>query len=246
MRNELLLVGSLIIIYSVVVLLYKYLGKTGLYSWTVIATIAANIEVLILVRAFGMEMTLGNVLFASTFLVTDILSENESKKDADRAVVIGIVTCLAFVTISQSWFLYVPASDDWAMPAIASVFTNTPRLMLVSIGVYAIVQFFDVWAYHTIWAWTSKLFGESRRGLWIRNNCATLVSQLMNTVLFTFGAFWGLHSLSTLISICISSYIIFIATSLLDTPAVYVARRIHEHGQEEFMSISQEGEQARH
>ena len=67
MSNELLLIITLIVEYSAVVLMYKYLGRDGLYLWTVLATITANIEVLILVKAFGMEMTLGNVLFATTF-----------------------------------------------------------------------------------------------------------------------------------------------------------------------------------
>ena len=80
MSNELLLIITLIVEYSAVVLMYKYLGRDGLYLWTVLATITANIEVLILVKAFGMEMTLGNVLFATTFLVTDIASEIYGKK----------------------------------------------------------------------------------------------------------------------------------------------------------------------
>ena len=140
----------------------------------------------------------------------------------------GIVVSVAFILISQSWFLYEPNGNDWAMPAIRSVFSNTPRLMLVSIAVYGIVQVFDVFAYHTIWKHTTKLFGDAKKGLWIRNNGSTLVSQLMNTVLFTFGAFAGVHSLPTLINICISSYVIYIVTSLLDTPAVYVARRLKD------------------
>lgn len=139
MRNEIILFCSLVCIYSAVVLFYKFFGRTGLYMWTVIATISANIEVLILVDAFGMEQTLGNVLFASTFLVTDILSETEGKKYANKAVRMGIVVSVAFILISQSWFLYEPNGNDWAMPAIRSVFSNTPRLMLVSIAVYGIV-----------------------------------------------------------------------------------------------------------
>ena len=55
-----------------------------------------------------------------------------------------------------------------------------------------------------------------------------MISQLMNTVLYSFGAFWGLYDIPTLISICISSYVIFIVTSLADTPAVYLARRMKE------------------
>ncbi|ONI43312.1 transporter [Candidatus Epulonipiscioides gigas] len=226
MHNELVLIVSLIIIYLGVILFYKMFGKIGLYMWTVIATISANIEVLILVNAFGMEQTLGNILFASTFLVTDILSELEDKKSANKAVHLGIVSSICFILITQSWFLYIPNANDWAMPFIKSIFSNTPRLMIVGISVYAIAQVSDVWLYHFIWHKTSKMFGDTKKGLWIRNNGSTLVSQLINTILFTFGAFWGVYDFITLINILISSYVIFIVTSLLDTPAVYLARKL--------------------
>ena len=130
MSNELILILSLIVTYSMVVLAYRFFGKSGLYCWTVLATIAANIEVMILVKAFGMEQTLGNILFASTFLVTDILSETEGKKYAKKAVWIGIATSVAFILISQSWLLYTPNKNDWAAPAITEIFSNTPRMMI--------------------------------------------------------------------------------------------------------------------
>ena len=63
MTNEILLVLSLVIIYGMVLVLYKFFDIEGLYMWTIIATIAANIEVLIYIKAFGIGMTLGNVLF---------------------------------------------------------------------------------------------------------------------------------------------------------------------------------------
>lgn len=226
MRNEIILILSLLAIYTAVVLFYKFWGKSGLYCWTVIATISANIEVLILVDAFGMEQTLGNILFASTFLVTDILSETEGKEAAKKAVTLGIVTSVVFVLISQSWLLYLPNENDFAMPAIRSVFTNTPRLMISSIVVYAIVQMFDVWAYHAIWKKTEKYCKDSKRFLWLRNNGSTLVSQFFNTFLYTFAAFLFIYPVGTLMNIVFSSYVIFVVTSLLDTPAVYAARWI--------------------
>ena len=226
MRNEIILILSLLAIYTAVVLFYKFWGKSGLYCWTVIATISANIEVLILVDAFGMEQTLGNILFASMFLVTDILSETEGKEAAKKAVTLGIVTSVVFVLISQSWLLYLPNENDFAMPAIRSVFTNTPRLMISSIVVYAIVQMFDVWAYHAIWNKTEKYCKDSKRFLWLRNNGSTLVSQFFNTFLYTFAAFLFIYPVGTLMNIVLSSYVIFIVTSLLDTPAVYAARWI--------------------
>lgn len=228
MRNELLLIISLLVIYGGVLFAYRFWGKTGLYCWTVFATITANIEVLIMIRAFGMEQTLGNILFASTFLVTDILSETEGKKEAAKAVNIGIVTSAFFILLSQSWLLYTPSAADWARPSFETIFSNTPRLLAASLLVYAVSQRFDVWAYHKWWEFTKKRFGDSRKFLWLRNNGSTLISQLLNTVLYTFGAFWGMYDMSVLISICISSYVIFVATSLLDTPFVYMARKIAE------------------
>ncbi len=226
--NELLLIVSLLVVYGGVLLAFRLFGKTGLYCFTCIATITANIEVLILVNAFGMEQTLGNILFASTFLVTDILSEIAGKKEAQKAVNLGIFTSVLFIIISQSWLLYQPSANDWAQEPIRSIFSNTPRLMIVSVLVYAICQRFDVWAYHKWWNFTKTKFGDEKRFLWLRNNGSTLISQLLNTILYTFGAFWGMYEFPVLINIALASYVIFIATSLADTPFVYLARKINE------------------
>lgn len=228
MQNEILLIFSLFLTYAAVLFLFKLFKEQGLYLWTIVATIAANIEVLIVVDAFGMEMTLGNILFASTFLVTDILSELYGKKEAQNAVWMGIATSIAFIFISQSWMLYLPNENDFASPAIRTVFSNTPRLMIVGIAVYVIVQLFDVWAYHKWWEFTSQKFGDRKKFLWLRNNGSTLISQLLNTILFTWGAFFGTYNIETLISIAFASYLIFIVTSLADTPFVYLARYLKD------------------
>ena len=231
MRNEMLLIITLLVLYGSVLVWFALFGTSGLLSFTVFATIAANIEVLILVQAFGMEMTLGNILFATTFLVTDILSEIAGKKQAQQAVWIGIAANILFVLVSQSWLMYLPSSGDWATPAIKTIFSNTPRLMLASLAVYAIVQIFDVWLYHKWWDLTQRLSGDRRGFLWVRNNGSTLISQLLNAILYTIFAFYGMYDTSTLVSIVLSSYVIFIFTSLLDTPIVYWARLIHEKKQ---------------
>ncbi|MBQ8288987.1 MAG: queuosine precursor transporter [Clostridia bacterium] len=223
-QNELLLIGSLIFHFSAVLAAWRLFGKSGLYAMTVFSTVAANIEVMILVSAFGMEQTLGNVLFAASFLITDILSENEGKKAADRAVNLGIFTSLLFVLTTQSWLLFIPAEGDTVMNGMRQVFANTPRTILSSMLVYTVTQRFDVWLYHKWWEFTEKKYGDGKRFLWLRNNGSTLASQLLNTVLFTLCAFAGSYDTGTLFSIMGSSYLIFIITSLCDTPVVYIAR----------------------
>lgn len=228
MTNELLIITSFVIIYGGVVAFYRFFGKNGLLAFNVLATLLANIEVLLLVKAFGVEMTLGNVMFASTFLITDIMSENHSRKDANRAVVISTFCSLVFIAISQMWLLYTPGENDWASGAFHTIFSSTPRIVCASLLVYLISQLTDVWLYHKWWEWCRKRFGDEKKGLWIRNNGSTMVSQLLNTLLYTFFAFYGTYDIKTLMSIFISSYIIYIITSLLDTPFVYWCRNIHE------------------
>ena len=228
MPNELIIFLNLIILYLAVLLWYYLFGTKGLYCFSIFATIAANIEVLILVDAFGMEQTLGNVLFATTFLITDIVSEVNGKKESDKVVNTNILTSVLFVIVSQLWLLYTPSDNDFAFGSIQTLFSAVPRIIFASLLVYAITQRFDVWLYHKWWAFTEKKFKSKDKYLWLRNNGSTLVSQALNAVLYNLIAFGGVYPWETVGSIIATSYIIFIFTSLLDTPIVYLARKIYK------------------
>lgn len=225
-KNEILLAVNLVMVYALTLGFYRLFGKRGLLCWNVLATIAANIEVMMLVNAFGMEQTLGNILFASTFLTTDILSENYGKKEANYAVKTGIAVSFAFIAVSRFWLMYTPAQSDVMSASIRTVFENTPRIMLAGFVVYAVVQKFDVWMYHKLWEYTENKCGDKKKFLWLRNNAATLTSQLLNAILFNVIAFFGVYDAGTLVNIIISTYVIYVVTSLADTPVVYIARRL--------------------
>ncbi len=228
MPNELLIFSSFIIVYVGVIAFYRYFGRGGLLAFNVLATLLANIEVLLLVKAYGIEMTLGNVLFASTFLVTDILSENHGRKFANKAVLISTACSVIFIAISQLWLLYTPSENDWAQESFKIIFSKTPRIICASLIVYLVSQLVDVWLYHKWWDWCKKKFSDSKRGLWIRNNGSTMISQVLNTVLYTFLAFYGRYEINTLLQICLSTYLIYFVLSIINTPVIYLCRKIHE------------------
>ena len=209
MSNELMLLAELLVVYALILVFWRLWGKVGLVCWLGIATILANIEVLILVDAFTLEQTLGNILFASTFIATDILSENTDEKFTKKAVNLSIMTSVVFIVISQMWLLYTPNANDWASPSFHTLFSNTPRLLLSGLVVFAIVQRLDIWLYHKWWSFTAKR-GDA------------------HAFLYNFLAFGGMYELPTLISICLSSYLVFLVMALLDTPIVYIARLWHE------------------
>ena len=230
--NELLLIITLLISFGGTLLFLKVFGKGGLFAWIGIATVFANIEVTIVVHAFGMDQTLGNTLFAATFLATDILSEIYGKKEATKGVLAGIFTSLTFIVLSFMWVHYIPAESDWASDFVHGLFSNTPRMLISSLLAYAISEWVDVFLYHAWWNLTEKKTGSHTKMLWFRNNFSTLISQFVNIVIFNFGAFMGIYTFKELVGITAACYVIYVATSLLDTPFVYLARKIAKGNKE--------------
>jgi len=86
MLNEALWIVMMLASFSMILLAYVLFGKAGIYAWTAIAMILANIQVMRTVQLFGMVTAMGNIIYGTTFLATDILSENYGKKEAKKAV----------------------------------------------------------------------------------------------------------------------------------------------------------------
>ena len=218
MGNELLWILMLILNFSAVLVIYRFFGKTGLFCWIPIACILANIQVLKLVDIFGITATLGNIIYGGSFLVTDILSENYGKETARRAVYIGFIALLAMTVLMNIALLFEPSADDFAQGSLSDIFSLMPRIALASFAAYLISQTHDVWAYHF---WKRKK--PEVKYIWLRNNMSTIVSQLIDSVVFTFIAFWGSLTGRLFAEVLMTTYLFKLITALADTPLVYIA-----------------------
>ena len=218
MPNELLWFLFLIFDLLSVLLAFRFWGRTGLYVMIAVSAIICNIQVIIIVKLFGLVATLGNIVYASIFLSTDILSECYGKKEAQRGVWIGFFFLFWAITAMQFAIKFIPDAADTIMPHMESIFALMPRVALASLVAYFISQHHDIWAFHF---WKQKTGGKH---LWIRNNLSTAVSQLIDSVVFTLGAFWGVFSNQELFQVIITTYLFKIMVSILDTPFLYLAR----------------------
>lgn len=218
--NELYFFISIIVYFSLMLLSYKLFGKVGLYCWISFAMVLANIEALKLVTMFGMPVTLGNALYGTSYLATDILSENHGRRDARLTVHVGFFALFAFTVMSQIMLIFIPNMEDFASPALQTIFGLSPRLSIASLATFAIMQQVDIWLYLKI--------KELTRGkhLWLRNNGATLIAQLFDSALFTLLAFVGIFDFNTIISLIFSTYLFKVFVSMLDTPFIYIAKHI--------------------
>ena len=222
--NELLFAFFLLLDMTMVVVVYRLFGREGLMGYVVLAIIACNIEVLKLVKMFGMEVTLGNILYGSIFLTSDILAELYGKKQAQKAVWLGF-TALVLVTIFMQLALrFTPSAVDQAQPHLQAIFGFLPRVAVASLTAYVISQLTDV----TIFIGIKRAMQD--RALWVRNNVSTVFSQAVDTLIFTVLAFAplpfigrvpGFEDWPTIWAVALTTYVIKFIVSVADTPFVY-------------------------
>lgn len=222
--NELIFFLSTFIFLALVILMYKLFGKYGLYAYVIFATILANIAAMKTIVLFGLITSSGSVLYASTFLCTDILSEKYGKKSAQLAVILGVIVSLIWLLGTQITLWFTPSENsEFISGYLSTVFGMVPRITLASLAGYVLSQSVDVFMYHFIWNKT----GNSKKGLWLRNNGSTLTSQLIDTVVFVLIAYAGVLLANALIQMLLTTYMFKAIVALLDTPFAYLARAVN-------------------
>ncbi len=220
MFNEWFGLLFVLINFILVLIMYRLFGRNGLFAWIGISTILANLQVIKTIEIFGLTATLGNAMYGTAFLVTDILNEKYGKKDAQKAVWLGFFSLLIMTIIMQLALLFQPHPDDIAQESLATIFGFIPRIALGSLAAYLVSQFTDVY----IFTYLKKKFPKDSQ-FWIRNNGSTMISQLLDTLVFTSIAFIGQFPFDIWIEIFLTTYILKWIVSLLDTPFGYIAKR---------------------
>ncbi|WP_346855141.1 queuosine precursor transporter [uncultured Draconibacterium sp.] len=225
MQNEILWLAMLLANFLLIILAYRLFGKWGLIMWIPISVIVANIQVIQTVELFGLVATLGNIVYATSFLVTDILSENYGKEEAKKAVWIGFFSLISMTLLMNLALAFLPlAGDEFAgvaHDATSTIFSLMPRIAVASLAAYLLSQRHDVWAFHF---WRSR-FPKDKQ-LWLRNNLSTSVSQLIDSVVFVLIAFYGVFETAMLFEIFITTYFLKFIVAAADTPFVYWSKSI--------------------
>ena len=225
MNQELLWFATIAVDLTFAILVFRFFGRQGLYASIVISLLLANLQGPKLTEIFGLQTSMGVILYSSIYFATDLLSERYGKAEATRAVMIGFtVSVIIIVMISMSLF-YLPATDPETASlaqsmhaATATLFSFTPRFVLGSLLAYLISQRFDVWMFHKI---KNKTQG---RHLWLRNNVSTICSQALDTVIYGIVVWWGVVDFETAMQLALAKYFFKVLIAIIDTPFIYIAR----------------------
>lgn len=220
MNNAIILFIEVAVIFSALLVCYKLFGKYGVFAWVGIATVLANVITAKNADILGLSTAIGTVMFASTFLATDILSENHSEKDAKTAVFIGLFADVLLIVSTQIALLYKPSAIDYADDAMRTLFSLNLRISLASMVMYFVANMADV-----------KIFTKMKEkgtALWLRNNVATIVCNCLENFGFIWLAFVGIYDTATILEIALATSAVEMIVAVLDTPFIYVARKLKQ------------------
>lgn len=157
-------------------------------------------------------------IFAFLLLVvtSSSVAELHGRTTANRLVLFGFVPLLVSLALSVL-VLALPASpemDPSRLSAFETVMSGTPRIWLGGIFAYGVSTFLNV----TIF---SRLKSTEGRGLlWLRAAVASVLSQIVDTLIFITVAFYGVFPIGELILGQMIAKVVL--SALIVPPLVYV------------------------
>ena len=179
-------------------------------------------------------LTCGVILWPLEFVITDIINEYYGPKAVRRISITAVILiCYAFLM----YFIAIdlPPAKVWLdssstqgveniQTSFNAIFGQNMRIIIGSLVAFLVGQFVDVRIFQKI----KKITGDKH--LWLRATGSTLVSQLVDSYIVLFIAFWGLFSWQLILAIGIMNYLYKAFMAIILTPVIYlVEKRIEKY-----------------
>ncbi len=202
-------------------------------------------------KILGFEMdfnlTAGALIWPVVFIATDLINEYFGKPGVKRiSYLTALLILYSFVVIFMA--IRLPPADWWAQItdihgnvfnmdlAFNKVLGQGLRIILGSLAAFLLGQLVDVFVFQKL-----RLLTGNKR-LWLRATGSTLVSQLVDSFVVLFIAFYGVFSNEQIIAIGITNYLYKFSVAILLTPVIYLGHFLIDHylGKENATKISED------
>ncbi|MCB1084832.1 MAG: queuosine precursor transporter [Chlamydiia bacterium] len=218
--NELIFLFHIVALMSFV-MAALYFGKETLIACFSLQIILANLFVTKQMICFGLDVTCSDVYTIGAIFSLNLLQEYHGKRVANQTILTLFFLLFFFIIMSQFHLRYHPSEYDGMHQAFSAILGYTPRIMLTSVFVALLCQKLDI----ELFGWLKKVLPE--KAFFIRFGGASLVTQFIDTALFSSIALYGLvHSIGDIIFM---SYIIKVAIIFTMAPFTLLTRRLMRH-----------------
>ncbi len=178
--------------------------------------------------------TAGILAFPLTFLLTDIVNEYFGKRIVRTFTWLAIAVNLilqpiVLAAVAAPTVSYTPGvSAVQAHDAYALAFGATWTITIASLAAFAVGQLVDV----SVFSWLRRRTGG--KAIWLRAQGSTVVSQLLDTLIVIYLAFYVLPAIAgdphmsagAAGSVALTNYVYKFAIAVVMTPLLYVARAL--------------------
>ncbi len=174
------------------------------------------------------NLTAGAIIWPVVFITSDLINEYFGKPGVKRisyltAGMIAYAFVVIFFTMKlppAQWWLEANSLDAEGNYfnigfAFNKIFGQGQRIIIGSLAAFLLGQLVDVFVFQQL----RKITGT--RMLWLRATGSTLVSQLMDSFVVLFIAFYGTFSNGQIVAIGLTNYIYKFAVAILLTPLIY-------------------------
>lgn len=163
-------------------------------------------------------MTMGVIPFPVTFLITDIINEYYGKKGIRFITFIGMAMVLmAFVILFIDMSIPASSVSPVTDEMFNGVFGLSARIIAGSLTAYLIGQLIDIYVFFWIRQKTKDKL------LWLRATGSTVISQLIDSFVVLFIAFYGQLTAEQILNIGMTNYLYKFFIALALTPLIYLA-----------------------
>lgn len=157
------------------------------------------------------------LIFAVTFLMTDIVNERFGRGEAQRMILIAIVSQCTLV-LSLILILKAKGAPFFENQfAFESVFGMVPRIVIASLIAFFVSENIDAYIFH----WFRRM--TDGKHLWMRNVFSSFPAMFFDSTIFIGIAFYGVLPVLPLI---IGQTFIKWLVAVVDIPFMYLSRRV--------------------
>ena len=195
------------------------------------------------------NLTAGAVIWPFVFITTDLINEYFGKPGVKRiSYLTAVLIAYAFLAITLA--MHLSPADFWLDAnnrddagnylnihyAFNRVYGQGLRIIIASLTAFLIGQLVDVYTFQKL----RHVTGSKK--LWLRATGSTLVSQLVDSFIVLFVAFYGTFTNAQIVAIGITNYIYKFSIAVLLTPLIYLGHYWIDRylGKENAIKISEE------
>ncbi len=177
------------------------------------------------------NLTAGALIWPVVFITTDLINEYFGKPGVKRiSYLTALLITYAFIIIFLS--IQLPPANFWINGtdaegnpvnmdiAFNKVLGQGLRIIIGSLAAFIVGQLVDVFVFQKLKRATGS------KMLWLRATGSTLVSQLVDSFVVLFIAFYGVFPTEQIVAIGITNYIYKFAVAILLTPVIYLGHAL--------------------